>query len=429
MKMMNLKKSLVVLLSIILISGLTFFAAACKPELSFGSLAVCKDINQETFEPTYPENEFDIGIEKIYASINYSGTKGEDNYRFSWMSLDTGEVILDKSSKYSEGKSDYFEGYAMSYIETSEEVRVIPPGSYKIDFYHNGELKSTANFVIKEPEIKILGVSLANEVDENSAPVNKTQQFISTEIVYACVNINYYISGNSLKARLYNSNGDLIVETVNDLNVDLYEPVWIAFTFQGESRDMPADVYNVEIYLNDGLYGTYDFEVTEARGAEAGGDIFTQGNVYSNDKYGVSFSVPDDWSYTESDDADGLEVNLTAQSGDLPIAFLFMASPTNDYPPSSQFRDFADGLSSDIADDNNWEFVDVQENEFVNGNDITFHDFIYVFKDVDNNEWAVATAFFEGNDRLYILFATVSDDYFEMGESIYTGITETMDFK
>ncbi len=429
MKIANFKKSLIILLSIIFILGLTSLTTACEPDLSFGDLTICENINEETFEPVDQKNEFDINIGKIYAIINYSGARGEDNYRFNWVNLDTGENILDKTLKYSEGKSNYFEGYAMSYIATTEEVKVIPLGNYKVDFYHNGELKSTANFMIEEPGIEIMEVSLANEVDENSTPVSKTEQFISTEIIYACVNINYYISGNSLTAKWYDNNGELLVETVNNLDIDLYEPAWMAFTLKGEGRDIPVGAYNVEIYLNNDLYGTYDFEVVEERQAVAGDDNFTQGNMYSNDKYEVSFSMPDDWTYTESESTEGLEVNLVAPSIDLPVGFLFMASALDDYPPSDQYRDFAGEMSSDIASDNNWEVVDVQENEFINRNDITFHDFIYRYIDQDNNDWATAIAFFEGSDRLYVLFTTVRSDYFEMGESIYTGITGTMDLE
>ena len=429
MKTVNFKKYLVILLAAIFTLGLTSLTTACEPDLSFGDLTICENINEETFEPVDQKNEFDINIGKIYATINYSGAKGEDNYRFNWINLDTGKNILDKTLKYSEGKSNYFEGYAMSYIATTEEVKVIPPGNYKVDFYHNGELKSTANFMIEEPGIEILKVSLTNEVDENSAPVNKTEQFLSTEVIYACVNLNSYISGNSLKAKWYDSNGELIMETVDDLDVDLYEPAWIAFTLEGENRDIPAGAYNVEIYLNDDLYGTYDFEVVEERQAAAGDDNFTQGNIYSSDKYGASFSMPDDWTYTESESADGLEVNLVAPLIDLPVGFLFMASASDSYPPSDQYRVFADDMSADIAADNNWEVQGVQENEFVNGNDKTFHDFVYTYRDQDNNDWATAIAFAEGSSRLYVLFTTVRNDYFEMGQSIYTGITETMDLK
>jgi hypothetical protein len=423
MKKLNLRGFLVLLI-MFLIYTLISFAVSCAPDLSFGELTVCRGVDQKTYEPVNPKDEFDIGTEEIYVTIKYSGVKGEDNYRYKWVNLDTGENILDESNKYSEGNSDYFEGYAMSFISTNDEVKVIPPGNYKVEFYHNGESKSATDFMVKKPEVKISEVALANEAGENYEPINTTQQFSSTEVIYACVNVNYYISGNTLKAKWYDSNGNLVIETADDFDVDLFEPVWTAFTFKGEGRDIPAGAYQVEIYLNDNLYGTYDFEVGEARTAE---DIFIQGNTYSNDKYSVSFAVPDNWTYTESDDADGLEVNLTAQSGDLPVIFLFMASPTSDYPPSDKFRDFADEISYDVADEHNWELVEVQENESITKKGIKYNDFIYLFKDPDNTEWALAISFSEGNGRLYMLFGTVMDDYFKVGESVYTGIMESLE--
>ncbi|OFW63935.1 MAG: hypothetical protein A2Z35_03790 [Actinobacteria bacterium RBG_19FT_COMBO_36_27] len=428
MKKVNLKRSLVVSLAVVLITGLISFATSCTPKLSFGDLTVCEDINQETYEPVGQKDEFDIEVKKIYATIEYYGVKGEDNYRYSWVSLDTGENILDETLKYSEGESDYFEGYAMSFIGINDEVKVIPPGDYKIEFYHNGELEKTANFEVKKPVIEILEVSLANEVDENSAPVNKTQQFISTEIIYACVKVNYYIAGNNLKAKWYDSNGDLVIETLHTLDVDLFEPSWIAFSLAAEGRDIPADAYKVEIYLNNNLYDTYDFEVSDARGAEAVEDYFTRGNIYYNDKYFVSFSVPDDWIYTESENG-GLNVTLTEQSGNLPVSFLFLASPSGDYPQSDQYKDYADEISSGIEVESNLKLVDVQEEEKVTGKGIKYHEFIYLYNDSDNNEWAEVMAFSEYNNRLYILFATVMDDYFDMGESIYLGIMDSLEFK
>lgn len=429
MKRIKLKRSLVILLSVIFVLSLVPFTTSCTPELYFGDLVICEDINQETYEPVNPKDKFDIEVKKIYASMEYSGVKGEENYRFNWINTDTGESAFDKTMKYSEGEDGYFEGYAASYVSVTGEGEIMPPGNYKVEFYHNGELIKTANFTVKKPEIKILEVSLANEVGEDAAPINRTQQFSSTEIIYACVKTNYFILGNSLKAKWYTCNGDLIIETAADIDEDLYESIWTAFSFEGEGRDIPSDTYSVEIYLNNDLYDTYDFEVIEARGAEAGEDIFTQGNTYSNDNYGVSFAVPDNWTYTETDDADSLEVHLVAPSEDLPVAFLFMVSPTGDYPPKDQFPSFVDEMNSEIAIDNNWELIDIEENELVSKNGIPYCDFIYVYNDPDNNEWATAIALFENNNRLYVLFATVRSDYYDMGQPIYFGIIESLEFR
>jgi len=203
----------------------------------------------------------------------------------------------------------------------------------------------------------------------------------------------------------------LIVETVADMDEDLYEPMWADFTFEGEDGYLLPGGYNVEIYLNDNLYGTYDFEVT---------------NTYSNDKYGVLFAVPDNWTYTEIDDADGLEVNLIAPSEDLLVAFLFMVSSTDDYLPKDQLPEFVDEMNSGIAIDNNWELIDMMEEELVSNNDVPYSNFVYIYNDTDNNEWATATAFFENNNRLYVLFTTIRSDYYDIGQPMYYGIIDSL---
>jgi len=411
MKRIYLKRFLIPLLSVIFILGLIPFATSCAPELSFGDLVICEDINQDTFEPVNAKNEFDIKAKNICACIEYFGAKGGDSYRFNWINTDTGEDALDKTGEYAEGESGYFDGCAYSSSSLTGEGVNIPPGNYKVDFYHNGEVVKTANFIVKKPEVKISEVSLANQVGEDFAPTNKTQQFGPTEIIYACIRINYFILGNSLKAKWYDNNGNLIVETVADMDEDLYEPMWADFTFEGEDGYLLPGGYNVEIYLNDNLYGTYDFEVT---------------NTYSNDKYGVLFAVPDNWTYTEIDDADGLEVNLIAPSEDLLVAFLFMVSSTDDYLPKDQLPEFVDEMNSGIAIDNNWELIDMMEEELVSNNDVPYSNFVYIYNDTDNNEWATATAFFENNNRLYVLFTTIRSDYYDIGQPMYYGIIDSL---
>ncbi len=423
MKRIKLKKSLTLLLSVIFILSLIPFTTSCTPELSFGDLVICEDVNQDTIEPINIKNEFGIEVKKISATIEYLGAKGGDSYRFNWINTDTGEDALDKTGKYAEGESGYFDGCAYSSNSLAGEGIVMLPGNYKVDFYHNGELLKTANFTVKKPEVKILEVSLANQVDEDFAPANKTQQFSPTEIIYACIGINYFILGNSLKAKWYDNNGNLIVETVADMDEDLYEPMWADFTFEGEDGYLLPGAYTVEIYLNDGLYDTYDFEII---GTEAGENIFTQGNTYSNDKYGVLFAVPDDWTYAEIDDADRLEVQVVAPSDDLSVGFVFMVSSTDDYPPEEQSPELADVMNSEIAIDNKWELIDIIEEESVSNNGIHYHEFMYIYNDTDNNEWVTMTAFFDNSNRLYVLFAIVGSDYYDIGMFIYYSIIESL---
>jgi hypothetical protein len=427
MKKFNFQASFTVLFVLIFVLNLIFFTVSCSPELSFGELSACADMDQQTYESSGSAEEFDAGEDKIYVTMEYCGVRGDDNYRYNWVYLDTGETILDETGKYSEGESGYLEGYVMSYISTNDEINLLKPGDYKAEFYHNGEMKDTVNFKINKPAVKISEAALANEVDENYAPVNTTQQFLSTETVYACVKVNYYFTGNSLKAKWFDGNGNLIIETDSDFDVDLYEPVWTAFSFEGEGRDIMPGPYKVEIYLNDNLHDTYDFEVGDARSAEKGEDIFTQGNKYSNDKYNASFSVPDEWVYTETDDADGLEVKLMPESSDLAINFLFMASPADDYPPASQYKNFAEEIVANAANEQGWEFIELQENEQVTNKGIKYKDFIYLYRDSDNTEWAMVVSFTEGENRLYVIFGIVMDSCFKLGESVYLGIMESLE--
>jgi len=414
MKKINFKRSLVASLVAIFVLSLVPFTTSCTPELSFGDVVICEDINQETYEPLNPEDEFDVETKKICASIKYTGVKGEENWRFKWVNLDTGENVLDKSGKYSEGESGYFEGYIAPYIETTDEAKVIPPGNYKVEFYNNGELVKTTTFKVSKPQMKIMEVLLANQIDEDYAPVNITKKFSSKETVYACVKVDYHIAGNSIKVQLKPETGELPDEVEINLTEDYYEPSYIAYTFQDETGIIPAGNYEVDIYLNDNLYGTYDFEVMEE---------------YSNENYGVSFNLPDNWTYVESDNDDSLQVNIVAASEDLPITFLFMVSPVGDYPPKDQWPDFVGEMNSALATDVDWELIDTQEDELVSKNGIQYCDYTYIFNDSDNNEWATSTALFESNNRLYVLFDTVMSGYYDAGDSIYFGIIESLEFE
>ena len=131
MKRINLKRFLVISLAIVIMPGLIPFTTSCTPELSFGDLVICEDVNQDTLEPINAKSEFDIETKKISASIEYFGVKGEEKYRFNWTNIDTGENILDKTMQYFESEEGYFEGYAASYINVTEEGGIIPPGNYK----------------------------------------------------------------------------------------------------------------------------------------------------------------------------------------------------------------------------------------------------------------------------------------------------------
>ena len=49
-----------------------------------------------------------------------------------------------------------------------------------------------------------------------------------------------------------------------------------------------------------------------------------------------------------------------------------------------------------------------------------------IYNDTDANEWVTVTAFFENNNRMYVLFTTVRSDDYNIGQPIYHGIIDSL---
>jgi hypothetical protein len=187
-----LKKILIPMITLVLLVTLVPIVASCgKIEPIFGKVIICESLNKDTFEPVNPKNEFDLFSKEIGAAVNIKNIKGTDNFRFLWKNTKTAEIIADVNGKYMEGESSYVEGWFSSktFVAAGKEVIAIP-GKYTVEFYHNGELKTSADFTIEEPESKILSVSLANAINEKMEPVKNLLEFSSTDKIYACVQMN-----------------------------------------------------------------------------------------------------------------------------------------------------------------------------------------------------------------------------------------------
>jgi hypothetical protein len=143
-----LKKILTPIITLVLLITLVPVAVSCgKIEPVFGKLIICESFNKDTFEPINPKNEFDLFSKEIGATINIKNIKGTDNFRFLWKNTKTAETIADVTGKYMEGETRYLEGWFASNISVAAGKEVIAiPGEYTVEFYHNGELKTSAEF-------------------------------------------------------------------------------------------------------------------------------------------------------------------------------------------------------------------------------------------------------------------------------------------
>ncbi|MBE3089799.1 MAG: hypothetical protein IMZ45_02025 [Actinobacteria bacterium] len=421
-----IKKSTILIIALIFILGLIPALSSCAPKLSFENIVISEDVKKDTNEPINPKNEFDISAKQIFATVKYIGTKGSDNWQFKWTYMESGEIVLDKGEKFNKDEPNtIFEGIASSNIYTIDDKKIIPAGNYKVEFFNNGELINTANFKVNKPQMKIIEVKLANAVDENGVPVNETQQFSPSETVYATVKLDYLITGNSLKALWKDSAGKVLDEVKYDVPSDYYDgSSYIWFMLQltgGQVSTVSPGKYKVEIYLNDSLYGTYDFEVSEGTLV-----TFNQGTVFTNDDFAFSIAIPDDWTYTENKAKSEVGFTLTPPT-EVPVFFLFKAAMPAGYKP---YKDFSEKDSKGWAKQQGWTYVESLENNLVLKNGTPYKEYMYKYTDKDGGNWVYTGSYIENKSNLYLFVSIVNTDtYGDVAQAVYYGMLDTLTFK
>ena len=117
-------------------------------------------------------------------------------------------------------------------------------------------------------------------------------QFKTTDTVYASVKTNYLISGHNLKAVWKKSDTSLIKEESIDIKDNYYEASYIGFSLElskGEKGEKPLapGKYRVEIYLDNDLDKTMEFEVVKEEPA-----TFKKGATYTNELFGFTDCNP-----------------------------------------------------------------------------------------------------------------------------------------
>ncbi|MGM0367768.1 MAG: hypothetical protein ACQEP2_04230 [Actinomycetota bacterium] len=396
------------------------FSISCTPELQFGELVICQGIDQETNAPKDSKDLYNAEEDSIHATILCRGVKASDVYSFKWINITTGETLLDESSEYQDGRG-YFEGYVASSIHTTEEVKLFPPGNYNVEFFHNGKLEKEKSFMVQQPQVKILEVSLASETDISGAPADVTREFNEGETVYVCVKSNYLISGNTITTKWYSEDGEMIFETSTTLEEDYYEESYTVFNLSSSEEVLTPGDHTVEVYLNDSIHESYEFTISESP------DLFSQGQTYVNDKFQFRIAIPDGWSYSENENDEKIQVGLQAEEK-IPAGFSVIASAASDKPQKEDYSSFSNTVLQGMTTASNWSKTNQVENEFKTVNGIQVDEFVYTYQDQGGNEWIMVTAFVENNGVLYIIFGMARYDYYEMADDIYHGMVNSLEF-
>ncbi len=257
-------KTFLIVTSIIVLSLLLFLPSCfLLPTFSFGDLTISTEIDKETGAPLNSKNEFTIDVKKIYAAIKVNGVNADDNKRFTILNEDSGQIIFDLTDEYSTETEGPVGGNF--YIETNdieEDQLLLEPGNYIVSFYHDGQLKDSVEFKVKKPEVEILDVFLSSEIDESTLePLNSVNEFKDSDTVFISIKTNYQLPGDIYSVRWYFGEDEIIDVVDVEITESLYETGSLALWLTSEKFRGPGN-YNAEIYLNNSIYGKYDFIVT-----------------------------------------------------------------------------------------------------------------------------------------------------------------------
>jgi len=433
MKKIILNKTILLIIALILFLGLAPISSACTLlELTFEDIVISSKIDKDAYKPLDEMTEFEASAEDIYATIGYSNAKGDDNFRFKWTNLDTGEIVRDVEDKYAEDmKGKYVSGTTFSRVSSGDfESKIIPSGDYKVEYYHNGEIVKTTTFKVNKPQPKIIEVLLTNQVNENYEPVSASQiqNFNSNETVYACVKFDIQAPGNNVKAKWLSDAGVLIFESGIDMTSDYTDPSFITFWFPENPGPVQPGIYKVEIYLNDNLYGSLDFEVTgEVSEAVDIVITFNQGNTFTEaqGKYFFTINYPDDWQYTWTEDSTGMNAGFKSPEKDIYLGTVMAVVNEGSGIKESDFTALADesvkGIVQNISEDmqqigetsiSDWELPD----------GTPFKEYIYYFNDNSSSkkgEFAVILDIIQKFGKLYIWIGVASEVYYDQLNMVY----------
>jgi hypothetical protein len=411
------------------------FTVSCKKETVFGGLIVCESVNKDTFEPVNPKNEFDLFAKGISVAINIQNVKGTDNFRYLWKNDKTGEVVADINGQYKEGETRYGSGWFTSTLFPKEGAQVIAlPGSYSVEFYHNGELKTTAKFTIKEPVSKILSVSLASEINDKKEPVKTTQEFNSGSIVYACVQMNYLIPGDKLLVKWYDASEAVIFENPLELKDSFYNASWIAFTLESANdKPLPEGNYKVEVFLNDVKYNEFQFTITVASG-QGGTDItFDKGNIFTEaeSKFYFTIGYPDNCEYVFQEESTGMSVNFTPLNKNDAYTTMMIVTSADSSPAKNDYDSFADEIANQTAAgiEGMKQIGDKTAADGKLPNGMDYREYTYYFNDKDALEYGLLIDLIPANGMLYVWYGFANKTFYDQLNSSYYGSLATLEFK
>src|SRR3972149_4785685 len=398
--------------------------SSCARQPEFGDLIICSEIDPVTFSPLDTKNSFDIGIQKIFATIEVSGVRASGIWKFIWINEDSEEVIAQSTDRYSSEGSGYIEGYLSNYVTPSAEAGIIgEPGNYRVEFYHNGSLITSADFVIEYPEMELIDVVLSNEIDEAGQPVSVVESFYPDEIIYTCLKFNGQTKGETVGVRWYRGDDELLGEEEITIEMDYYLPRYIVFEITNDEL-WPVGDYRIQVFGSSFTDQESHYEITEGEISDA---TFNSRKMDQDESYGFSLLYPDGWSYEDNESNEGLEINFIPDSDDINVAVRIRVLKEGYIYTEEQYSDFAEELIRDIVDPGEDSEIEKTESTGeVNG--VVYTQINYIHPG-ENNEGLDISIIFINQDNMLYLLIKVSDIYYRtFSDNVIESMLESLSF-
>ncbi|MBN2072450.1 MAG: hypothetical protein JW770_00710 [Actinobacteria bacterium] len=400
---------------------------SCRPAAEFSELYICSSVDEENFSPVNVTGQFDIEAESIYATINVSGVKPGDTWRFTWKNTGTGFVLADAANVYSTGETRYMEGYlSHKLVPHGSDPIIGEPGNYVVEFYHNSELKASSLFTIKEPLAKVKDVIFSGGIDKEGKPSGQKTMFYQDETVFVFVELDYRIPGDLVELQWYGNGGELSGKSSYTVNEGCYFPGYVIFEIYNEIP-WPIGDYRVEI-IHNGIKSAG--EVFETKPYDYMGEAVNEATVYENTGYGFRINYPRSWSFEEGEEESGLRVRFYPDKPEKDFVVYMWVYKDGYYPGQNELSGFSDNLLQGVIESGSGEKPDIKKKESEGKiGDVPFKEIEYSYYLQDKTEyWNAAFSYILHNKKMYVLFRVSSNDYLKYASEACMDMRNSIEF-
>ncbi|MBM3131205.1 MAG: hypothetical protein FJ009_21600 [Chloroflexi bacterium] len=277
-------------LSALLILGALFClalsASACEYFESPGGITkavTAQSAHGATFEPINVTDNFAPDQNEFHVIVTLTNAPKNSTVKVVWTAIDVGSALspntkIDQTEVTTDGSRNLD-------FTLKRKSAQWAPGLYKAEIFWNDKLDRTLNFIVvgtpqktntvvaskcppattqpHKPTGLLAQVIMAEGVGANNEPVNRTGEFLPSEVIYASVSITNAPANTKFRAVFYAVDAGAGAQC----NVKLGESEQIAsgsknlaFKLQ-QSKDWLLGTYRVDIYVNDVLDHTANFVV------------------------------------------------------------------------------------------------------------------------------------------------------------------------